>query len=88
MTKQYSMTSEEKVFMVDQTSATHGRPNEYKAHDIEALDLDHPSLVRYSRDDYNYLIVRSYLENCVHDAQHVVQRHFKQRQGMPKGKPK
>ena len=74
--------------MVDQTSATHGRPREYMAHDIEALDLDHPSLVRYSRDDYNYLMVRSYLDNCVKDAQRVVQRRFNQRKGMPKGKPK
>ena len=82
------MTSEEKVFMVELISATHGRPQEYEAHDIVALELDHPSLVRYSRDDHNYLMVRTYLENCVKDAQHVVQRRFKQRQGMPKSKPK
>ena len=75
------MTSQEGVFIVDQTSATHGRPHEYKAHHQQALDLDHPSLVRYTRNDENYLSVRSYLEDCVEDAQRVVQRHSEQRQG-------
>ena len=70
--------------MVDQTSATHGRPNECKAHHIQALDLDHPSLVRYTRDDQDYLILRSYLDACVEDAQNVVQRRYEQRQGMLK----
>ena len=70
--------------MVDQTSATHGRPNECMAHDIEALDLDHPSLVRYSRNDDNYLIVRAYLDSCVENVQRWVQRRFEQSQGMAK----
>lgn len=78
------MTSEEKVFIVDQASATHGRPHEYKAHQRQALDLDHPSLVRYTRNDDNYLMVRSYLEDCEEDAQHVVQRRSQQRQGTPR----
>ena len=68
--------------MVDQTSATHGRPNECKAHDIEALDLDHPSLVRYSRNDNNYLIVRGYLDACVENVQNVFHRRSEQSQGM------
>ena len=72
------MTSEKKVFMVNQTSATHGRPNECKAHHIQALDLDHPSLVRYTRDDHNYLMIQTYLKGCVKNAQKVVE----QRQGM------
>ena len=78
------MTSEEKVFIVDQASATHGRPNECKAHHIQALDLDHPSLVRYTRDDHNYLLIQAYLDDCVKDAQKVVQRRYEQRQGMLK----
>ena len=80
-TEQWSMTSEEKVVLVEKSSATHGRPNEYKAHHMAALNLDHPSLVRYSRDDHNYLMVRTYLEDCV---KHVAQRHSEQRQGMPR----
>ena len=68
--------------MIDQVSATHERTNECKAHHIQALDLDHPSLVRYTRNDNNYLIVRSYLENCVEYAPHVVQRRSEQRRGM------
>ena len=78
------MTSEEKVFIVDETSATHGRPHEYKAHHRQALDLDHPSLVRYARNDGNYLMVRSFLEICAEDAQRVVQRRSEQRQALPK----
>ena len=78
------MTSEEKIFIVEQTSATHGRPNECEAHDIQALDLDHPSLVRYSRDDNNYLIVRGYLAACVEKVQKAFYRRSEQSQGMAK----
>lgn len=78
------MTSEEKVIVVDQTSATHARPDKCNAHDIQGLHLDHPSLVRYTRNDGNYLILRSYLDVCVKDAQNVVQRRYEQRQDMLK----
>ena len=67
--------------MVEQTSATHGRSKEPKAQDIEALDLDHPSLVRYSPNDHNYYIVRTYLKMCVQHIQSRVRGRSEQRQG-------
>ena len=75
------MTNENRTLVVDQRSATHGRPKEDGPHYILGLDLDHRSLVRYSRNDQNFFRVLGHLETCAEKAQTVINNQLEGRQG-------
>lgn len=60
------------ALIVDQTSATYGRPNEYKDHHVHGLALNHKNLVRFKPNDDNYGRVRYYLEDFAQKAHGII----------------
>ena len=48
--------------LVDASSATHGRPGEDQAHDIQALNRTHSELVKFKRQDLDYSVVLGFLQ--------------------------
>ncbi len=69
------------VVLVNESSATHGRPGEYQAHHVHALDRSHFDMVKFRRHDQGYNTVLSFLVEFTDSALDVVKKRFKQAHG-------
>lgn len=54
--------------LVNEFSATHVRPGEGEAHDVQAIDRDHSHMVKFSQNDVNYILVLGFLEEIAASA--------------------
>lgn len=50
------------ALLVNESSATHGRPGENEAHDVQAINRDHSHMVKFSLHDVNYIMVLGFLK--------------------------
>jgi hypothetical protein len=62
--------------LVNESSATHGRPSEDKAHHVHAINRSHSELVKYARRDEVYDIVLGFLQEFAGAAIDVVKARF------------
>lgn len=71
----------ERVVLVGQSSATHGRPWENLAHHIQAINRSHSNLVKFSPNDevYDRILVR--LKEFAEDSVKVIELRFADKAG-------
>lgn len=65
------------TILVAESSATHGRPGEDKAHNVQAINRTHSELVKYRRGDQDYLVVLDLLRVFAASAVEVIQTRFR-----------
>jgi hypothetical protein len=69
------------VVLVNESSATRGRPGKYQADHVHALDRSHFDMVKFSRHDQGYNTVLSFFIEFTDSALNVVKKRFKQAYG-------
>ncbi len=70
------------VVLVNETSATHSRPGEDLAHNVQAIDRTHSDMVKFSRRDEAYNLVLSFIQEFADAATAVVEARFRAKQGI------
>ncbi len=64
------------VVLVNESSATHGRPGENLAHMVQAINSTHSDMVKFGRRDHAYHIVLGFLLDFVDSAGEVIKKRF------------
>lgn len=62
--------------MVNEASATHSRPGENEAHDIQAINSTHSEMVKFGVRDPNYNLVVGFLQQFAASAPKTVKARF------------
>ena len=65
------------TILVNEASATHGRPGEYEAHDIQAINRTHSEMVKFKPRDPDYQLVAGFLRNFAVSAPAVINARFR-----------
>ena len=68
--------------LVGSASATHGRPWELGERYVQAINRSHSDLVKFAKQDEDYEVVRHHLQRFSKVAVDVVQKRFKEVQGL------
>jgi hypothetical protein len=66
------------VVLVNETSATHGRPNEDQAHNVQSIKSSHSDMVKFSRRDEDYVLVLGFLTEFAETAGAVIEARFQE----------
>jgi hypothetical protein len=62
--------------LVNESSATHGRPGEDMAHHIQGISRSHFDMVKFGRRDPEYYVVFGFLVDFTNSATEVVKKRF------------
>lgn len=65
------------TILVNVPSATHGRPGEDNAYDIQAINRSHSEMVKFSRRDPDYDTVLGFLREFRIAAPKIIEARFK-----------
>jgi hypothetical protein len=65
------------VVLVNESSATHGRPGEDLAHHVQGINRTHSDLIKFGRQDQEYYVVLGFLLDFADSAEEVVRRRFR-----------
>jgi hypothetical protein len=69
------------VVLVNESSATHGRPGEDLAHDVQGISRSHYDMVKFGHRDPKYHLILGYLLDFVKSAAEVITRRFRDNDG-------
>ncbi len=67
--------------LVNESSATHGRPGEDLAHHVQAINRSHSDMVKFGRHDQEYQVVLGFLLDFIDDATEVITKRFRRNDG-------
>ena len=59
--------------LVNEASATHGRPGENEAHNIQPINSTHSEMVKFGIKDPNYRLVAGFLRDCAAFASNMIE---------------
>ncbi len=65
------------VVLVNESSATHGRPSEDQAHIVQAINRTHSDMVKFGRRDEAYKLVTGFLQEFAESAAAVIEARFR-----------
>lgn len=69
------------VVLVNETSATHCRPGENQAHNVQAINRTHSGMVKFGRRDETYILVVGFLQDFADSATAVIEARFREAKG-------
>lgn len=64
------------ALLVNQASATHGRPWENEAHHMQGVNRSHSDMVKLYPNDPIYYTIREILKDFVQEAEEVISARF------------
>ncbi len=69
------------VVLVNESSATHGRPGEDQAHNVQAINRTHSDMVKFGRRDETYKLVAGFLHEFAESTAAVNEVRFRAADG-------